>query len=120
VRLKLDENLGRRLGQLLSERGHDVDTVVDEGLGGADDEAVAAAANREGRMLLTLDLDFADITRFAPGSHPGMVVIRVPEPRPSLVTAALTGLLARHSLDDLAGCTVITQLGGVRIRRPSV
>jgi predicted nuclease of predicted toxin-antitoxin system len=119
VRLKLDENLGRRLRPLLTEHGHDVDTVVDEGLGGADDDAVAAAAKREGRMLLTLDLDFSDIARFAPGSHPGIMVIRVPEPRPSLVTAALTGLLARHSLDDLAGCTVIAQLGGVRVRRPA-
>jgi len=119
VRLKLDENLGRRLRPLLAAHGHDVDTVVNEGLGGADDNAVAAAAQREGRMLLTIDLDFADIARFAPGSHPGIVVIRVQEPRPSLVIAALTGLLARHTLDDLAGCTVIAQLGGIRVRRPS-
>jgi predicted nuclease of predicted toxin-antitoxin system len=119
VKLKLDENLGRRLLPVLTDRGHAVDTVVDEGLGGADDGDVAIAAQREGRMLITLDLDFADIARFPPGSHPGMVVIRVPEPRPSLVTAALTGLLARHQLDDLVGCTVIAQLGGVRVRRPT-
>jgi predicted nuclease of predicted toxin-antitoxin system len=118
VRLKLDENLGERLRPLLAGHGHDVDTVVDEGLGGTDDAHVAAAAHRETRMLLTLDVDFSDITRFPPGGHPGIVVIRVPEPRPSLVTAALTGLLARHSLDDLAGFVVIAQLGGIRIRRP--
>lgn len=116
MRLERDENLGQRLRPLLAEHHHDVDAVVDEGLGGADDDAVAAAAQCEGRMLLTLDLDFSDIARFVPGSHPGIVVIRVPEPRPSLVTAVL---LARHSLDDLAGCTVIAQFGGVRVRRPA-
>jgi len=110
--------LGERLRPLLIAHGNDVDTVVNEGLGGADDDHVSAAAKREGRMLLTLDLDFSDITRFPPGNHPGIVVSRVPEPRPSLVTAALTGLLARHSLDDLAGCVVIAQLGAARIRRP--
>jgi len=73
VRLKLDENLGQRLRLVLAEHHQDVDTVVDEGLGGADDDAVAAAAKREGRMLLTLDLDFSDIARFAPGTHPGIV-----------------------------------------------
>lgn len=119
MKLKLDENLGQRLRSLLTERGHDVDTVVDEGLVGADDEAVAAAASQMSRMLVTVDLDFSDIARFPPGSHPGIVVIRVPEPRPSLVTTALTGLLARHSLDELTGCTVIAQLGGVRVRRPT-
>ena len=118
MRLKLDENLGERLRPLLGGHGHDVDTVLVEGLGGAGDDRVGAAAKRDGRMLLTLDLDFSDITRFPPGAHPGIVVIRVPEPRPSLVTAAITGLLARHSLDDLAGCVVIAQLGAVRIRRP--
>ncbi len=95
-----------------------MDTVVEEGLSGADDQAVAAAARREWRMLLTLDLDFSGIARFAPGTHPGIVVVRVPEPRPSLVIAALTGVLARHSLDDLTCCIVIAQLGGVRVRRP--
>lgn len=119
MKLKLDENLGRRLYPLLESRGHDVDTVIDEGLGGADDDMVAAAARREGRVLLTLDVDFSDIARFPPGSHPGIVVIRIPEPRPSLVTAALTGLLARHDLAELAGCTVIAQLGAVRVRRPA-
>jgi hypothetical protein len=32
-------------------------------LGGADDGAVAAAAHGEERMLLSIDLDFAGITR---------------------------------------------------------
>jgi predicted nuclease of predicted toxin-antitoxin system len=118
LRLKLDENLGERLRSLLVGHGHHVDTVVEEGLGSADDDHVAVGAKSEGRMLVTLDLDFSDITRFPPGGHPSIVVIRVPEPRPSSVTAALTGLLARHSLDDLAGCVVIAQLGAARIRRP--
>ena len=118
MKVKLDENLPGRLRQLLEQHGHDVETVLGEGLGGADDHAVAARAQRESRMLATLDVELGDITRHQPGSHPGIVVIRVPETRPSLITAALTALLARHNLDDLAGCIVIAQLGAVRIRRP--
>jgi predicted nuclease of predicted toxin-antitoxin system len=118
MKVKLDENLSARVRTILTAKNHDVDTVVDEGLGGADDNSVANAARREGRMLVTLDLDFADIARFPPGSNPGVIVIRVPEPRPSLVTVALTGLMARYDLNDLSGCTVIAQLGNVRIRRP--
>jgi uncharacterized protein (DUF433 family) len=69
VRIKLDENMGQRHRELLAAHGHETDSVVDEGLGGADDDVVASAAAREGRMLVTLDLDFADIARFPPGSH---------------------------------------------------
>ena len=36
----------------------------------------------------------------------------------SMGMSEATALLARHNLDDLAGCIVIAQLGAVRIRRP--
>jgi hypothetical protein len=37
MRLKLDENLGRRTKLTFASAGHDVDTVTEEGLGGAAD-----------------------------------------------------------------------------------
>ncbi|MGI8608914.1 MAG: DUF5615 family PIN-like protein [Candidatus Dormibacteria bacterium] len=118
MRLKLDENLPRRAEELLSTAGHDVDTVPQEGLAGQPDSVVAAAATAADRLIVTLDRDFSDIGVYPPGSSPGIIVIRLQEPRPSLVVVALSMLLARHSLDELAGCTVIVQLGGIRIRRP--
>jgi predicted nuclease of predicted toxin-antitoxin system len=118
VRLKLDENLSRAIAATLAEHGHDVDTVPDEGLAGGTDTQVAQAARDADRMLVTLDRDFADVREYPPGTHPGIIVVRVDPPRPSWVKAALTGLLAHHRLEDLRGCLVIVQLGAARIRRP--
>lgn len=59
MKIKLDENLGRRGTAVFRAAGHDVDTVVDEGLASATDDAVRAAATHVDRVLVTLDLDFA-------------------------------------------------------------
>ena len=72
MRIKLDENLPVRLVDVLSDLGHDVDSVPMEGLSGKPDEAVWAAARNEGRFLVTQDLDFSDLRRFSPGTHDGV------------------------------------------------
>ena len=51
MRLKLDENLGWRIAESLRDAGHDVATVRDEELGGADDDALFARCLQEGRCL---------------------------------------------------------------------
>ena len=58
---KVDENLPAEIAQLLNAAGHSAATVLAEGLGGASDEAVLAAARSERRILVTLDTGFADI-----------------------------------------------------------
>jgi len=77
VRLKLDENLGLRWVAQLRDAGHDVDTVHDEGLRGADDLNVLDAAVEAGRALVTLDLDFSNPLRFPPAVTAGIAVLRV-------------------------------------------
>jgi predicted nuclease of predicted toxin-antitoxin system len=70
----------------MRDRGFDVDTVLDESLGGRNDPDVLAAATAEGRMLLTLDRGFGDARAYPPGSHPGIVGLRPEDQRvPSVV-----------------------------------
>jgi predicted nuclease of predicted toxin-antitoxin system len=77
VKLKLDENLGRSVAARLRQASQDVDTVADEGLLGAEDAAVLAAAAGDQRALVTNDLDFSDPRRYRPSLYEGIVVIRV-------------------------------------------
>lgn len=77
MRIKLDENLGRRWADQLRHAGHEVHTVHDESLSGASDDDVLAAAVAEDRALITLDLDFANPIRFPPGDTAGIVVLRI-------------------------------------------
>jgi predicted nuclease of predicted toxin-antitoxin system len=73
MKLKLDEKLSRHLKPTLSALQHDVLTVEDQRHLSQPDPIVAGAAKSEGRMLLTLDLECADLRKYPPGSHPGMM-----------------------------------------------
>lgn len=78
LRFKCDENVLRDAATLLRVNGHDVHTVQEEQLAGEADPTIAAVCHREGRLLITLDLDFADVRQYPPGEWPGIIVIRPP------------------------------------------
>ena len=59
MRIKLDESLPAGLVTVLSDLGHDVDTIPQEGLARAVDDRVWRAAQESGRFLITQDLDFS-------------------------------------------------------------
>jgi predicted nuclease of predicted toxin-antitoxin system len=118
VRLKLDENLPRRAVGVLTRAGYQVDTVVEEGLGGASDPQVLTAATAARRLLITLDRGLGDVRAYPPGSHAGVLVLRPADQSAASVSALLEQLLAAESLDALAGLVAVAQPGLLRIRRP--
>jgi predicted nuclease of predicted toxin-antitoxin system len=81
VKIKLDENLPDRLVAELQSLGHDADTVRAEHLAGKDDNEVWQAAQAAGRFLITQDLDFSDVRGFTPGTHPGLLLVRLAQAR---------------------------------------
>ena len=77
MRFKLDENLPIQFKRLFTESGHDAATVIDEGIGGVTDSELASVCFTEERVLVTQDLDFADIRTYPPPKHPGIIVFRL-------------------------------------------
>jgi len=77
VRFKIDENLPVELASLLTRAGHHATTVVAEQLQGKADSTTVGVCVREKRVLVTLDLDFADIRAYPPDQYPGLIVLRV-------------------------------------------
>jgi predicted nuclease of predicted toxin-antitoxin system len=118
VKFKLDENLPVSSARALSGCGHDVDTVTAEGLTGAADPDVVAAATTEARVLITLDRGMGDIRTYPPGSHAGIVVLRLTDQSAPAVTDAITDLGNWPELKALAGAVAVLQHGVLRIRHP--
>jgi len=118
MRIKLDENLSRHLKTTLAASGHDVLTVADEGLLAQPDHVVAAAAAAEGRVLFTLDLGLADLRRYPPGTHPGIVLFRPSSLGPLEVNRFVAEFVRSQDLEALTGCLAVVEVDRLRIRRP--
>ncbi len=118
MEFKLDENFGTRTQQLFLTAGHNVQTVRYEKIEGCSDLQLYEVCCAEQRCLVTLDLDFADVTRFLPDKSGGIVVIRVPK-NPSL---PLLEQLIQQFLQTLAHMSVkknlwIVEIGRIRVHQ---
>jgi predicted nuclease of predicted toxin-antitoxin system len=118
VKFKLDENLPASAGTILAAAGHDVDTVIDEELGGAPDPAVVAAATADGRVLISLDRGLGDIRAYPPGTHAGIIVLRLADQSAPAAVKAIADLAALADPAGLAGAVTVMQRGLLRIRHP--
>lgn len=118
--VKLDENLSITHAKFLRDEGYDCDRVTDEGLSGEDDEVVWQQACAEGRFFITLDLDFSDVRRFPPGTHPGILLLRCRSGSRQAVLDILTRVVREYPLATLRGCLTVADETQTRIRRPLV
>jgi predicted nuclease of predicted toxin-antitoxin system len=116
VKFKLDENIGRRGVELLKASGHDVMTVWDQGLRGITDEELFQICAAEGRVLVTLDRDFGQITRFPPERSAGIVVLDLGQ-RATLqgIIGRLRDFLSVLESHAVSGALWIVEPGRVRI-----
>ncbi len=118
MKLKLDENLSRHLKPALTALGHDTLTAADEKLLSRPDTEIARAAGREERMLLTLDVEFADLRKYPPGSHPGIILFRPFSLSPLSVNRFVADFIRRTDLGKLAACVAVVDPAHVRVRHP--
>lgn len=119
MKIKLDENMPVELADVLAQLGHDADTVPREGLAGKDDAAVWDATQSAGRLLVTQDLDFRDSRRFRPGTHHGLVLVRLKNAGRQQLIDRVTTVFEREAVDTWPACFVVVSPDRVRVRRPT-
>jgi predicted nuclease of predicted toxin-antitoxin system len=93
LKFKVDENLPAEHAAILREAGHEADTVADQKLSGSDDSTLAERCRTGDRILLTLDLDFANVQSYPPKSHAGIIVFRSNSQDKSTLISLLRRLL---------------------------
>lgn len=118
MKVKLDENLPARLAQVLAQLGHQADTVPQEGLTGRNDTEIWEAAQAAGSFLITQDLDFSDLQRFAPGTHHGLLPVRLRVPGREALARRIQALFQTEPVDTWKRAFVLVTDHKLRVRRP--
>ena len=116
MRFKVDENLHDDIADALRDEGYDAQTVYDQGLRGYGDRDIVEACQREQRIVVALDLDFADIREYPPEKFPGLNVLRVVNQSRAHVLRVLSQVFVLLESQPLVGRLWIVSEGGVRIR----
>ena len=117
MKIKIDENLPQRLVPILGRLGHDADTVAQEGLRGQDDEHLWPEIQKAERFLITKDLGFSDARLYPPGTHQGILVLRLADDRSRIVADRIASVFTTEAVESWARCLVIVTNHKVRIRR---
>jgi predicted nuclease of predicted toxin-antitoxin system len=118
MKIKLDENRPLRLATLLKDLGHDIHTPHDELLRGHADREIWEAAQKESRFLITQDLDFSDLRQFAPGSHHGILLVRLRSPNRRDLIERIGELFQMENVSEWTGCFVVATERKIRVLKP--
>jgi len=117
MKIKVDENLPRSIAELLRKRGYHAETVTEENMSGWKDEDLWEAVQREGMFLITADKGFANIHRYPPGSHGGVLLLRPSKPGLRLLVRLMERILKSVELRSFAGAICVASERGIRIHR---
>lgn len=117
MKFLIDNALSPEVARLLRLDGHDALHVSEVGLGAAEDQAILEHAQRDPRVIISADSDFAMLLAVQQHRHPSFILFREPE----IIHAAEYVAHIRAALPFIetslaAGCVVTFRRGRTRVR----
>ena len=116
MKFLLDMPISPKIADWLKETGYDAVHARDLNLSKAPDEEILKEAQRQERILLTMDLDFPRIFSLSKIFSIGVILFRSRDPRPKLMQERLSLLLKTHSESQIASSIVIIEDFRIRMR----
>lgn len=113
----LDHCVPRRYVNLLRGWGYPTEIISAHIPQDSPDNLVIATAQALGAVLLTIDLDFANIVEHPPANYSGIIVIRYHAQDETGLDNTLRQVLQDLYRDPLRGALVIVEATRYRIRR---
>ncbi|MEM8504862.1 MAG: DUF5615 family PIN-like protein [Cyanobacteria bacterium P01_D01_bin.1] len=100
----------------LQEAGHNAVHLSEQGLFRMRDSEILQKALKEERIILTFDLDFADLPAAASTVLPSTIILRLRNTKPSFVTSRVTVVVAECAQALETGALVTIEDSRYRLR----
>ncbi len=112
-----DMGVSTSTARALRERGHDVLHLREKGLRKLPDPDIVEKARQEERVILTFDLDFGDLLTAGLHRSPSVILFRLHNQTPPVVTRRLLALLSERSREIEEGAVIVVEDTRYRVRR---
>lgn len=117
MKIKVDENLPKSILAILVDSGYDAKDVYSQGMSGWKDDDLWSAIQIEDRFLITADKGFADIRKYKPGSHAGVLLLRPDQDGIKPLTNLLNRVLQTVEISSMVSTITVASSANIRIRR---
>ena len=109
--------LSPRTAKYLRSLGHDTVHAFEIGKAKAPDEELVYLAQKEKRIIITMDLDFGTILYCAKKSTPGLIIFRTSFSTVEAINSILTALIQRIKPAEFLNSIVVVNDQRVRLRK---
>ena len=117
IRLLADMNISPKTVKILRERGWDIVRVSQFLPENASDQDILSFARREGRVVVTQDLDFSALLALGGHKDPSLITLRLTVSDPETVARRLLEILPRFEPVLREGCVIVVEDTTVRARK---
>ena len=117
MRFLLDMGISPKVIDVLQALGHEAVRCSEVGLSKASDTEILAYAQSHSLILISTDLDFADLVMVCKQPCPGMILLRLDNPSSEIMCIRLQLALGALEEDEVSGSLVIIQRNKVRTRK---
>lgn len=118
MRFLVDMPVSPGIARWLAEKGHDAVHASDIGLQKTKDKEILEEARKQGRVIITADLDFPQLIALSRSKDPGVILFRGGNYNEMETRALLSRVLERIKEEKLLNS--ITVVDKTRIRRTTL
>lgn len=117
MRFLLDMGISPKVIGVLEALCHEGVRCSEVGLSKAADTQILAYAQTHGLILISTDLDFADLAMVCQQPCPGMILLRLDNPSSEVMCIRIQAALGALAEDEVIGSLVVIQRNKVRTRK---